>query len=120
MGPWELLSTLHIDIASQGRQDPSGMNCRNSIGLLFNPHAFHKSRRLRSGIQTGCLPNELSRDPGDFLSFFRFALFNPCLEFVKTVAPPRHKVMVIKILLNDDANHRHQEKGVGPGTQLQP
>ncbi len=120
MGPWEFLSTLHINIASQGCQDPPGMNCRNRICLLFHTHAFHKSRRFRGGIETGCLPNELSRYPRDFFSFFQVALFDSGLEFAEPVAPPRNKVVVIKVLLNDNANHRHQEKGVGPGTQLQP
>ena len=77
-------------------------------------------RGFGRGIHPRGRPNFFGRDPGDLGDLFRRVGFRPLPQRLKSVAPVAHKILVVQLLLDQDADDPQRQCGVRARPDLEP
>ena len=112
-----------VDVAGNRHEIEQTLAGLHAVCLLVDGKAPANGGRLGLGVQVGGLDDLLDGNAGDLCRLLRghalLRVVDTGLELVKAVAPALDEIMVVEVVVDDDGQHAHGERGVGAGTQAQ-
>ena len=109
-----------VEVAAQRRDVGDGERSLHGSDLHVDGEAPLDGAGLGSSEHAGSIVDLLLGDPADLRDLVGRVVLQALDELVEAVAPVVNEVVIVQVLVDDDAQHAHGERAVGAGANLDP